>query len=121
MTTHKELMRRDRLSSFYTNAVPSLELRESVPILDPCGKKIVMERVALDKLVEYTVDSGPSELEYTLLNVIAMFDETMKLFCTHATNCAKMQDETKMCDCGADAARETYLEIQMLLAGAKEQ
>ena len=79
-----------------------------------------MQREALEHTIKHTVDTGPSELEFKLLNIISMFDETMKLFCAHSNICSKYLDRSKPCNCGADAAEQTYVEIQTMLNGEVE-
>ena len=56
-----------------------------------------------------------------LLNVIALFDDSMRYFCSHADICDAVTDSGKFtCNCGADAAKQTYEEINTLLVGERE-
>jgi|GEM_PF-6640291 len=80
-----------------------------------------MERRGLEHLIKTTVDRGPSEAEFTLLNIIALFDDSMRYFCSHADICDAVTKPGKLtCNCGAEAAKQTYEEINTLLVGERE-
>ena len=73
-----------------------------------------MHQESLKELIKVAVDSGPSEMEYALLNIIAMFNDTMKHFCNHSEICNE-EIGSGSCNCGAEAARQTYQEIEMMI------
>jgi len=75
----------------------------------------------LEEFISLVKKQKPSPDELMLLNVIAIMAETLNLFVDHNKKCNMEtldfpERNVKGCDCGSDAVRETYEELEHLLS-----
>jgi hypothetical protein len=74
----------------------------------------------LESIIEETKNGKMTRKEKLLLGIIAIMDETLQHFAmVHEPWCESKKSKVKLCNCGCDAARGTYVEIEHFLDGGQ--